>query len=65
MRIGNVATIIGVNVMLRITDDPKVTPNAMMMGVPVITTTFQERWSAVMMRTVNATDQGKIIIRSS
>ena len=55
----------GVSVMSMITDDPNVMANAIMMGVPVMTTTLAERCRAVMTRTVNSTDQGKIINRSS
>ncbi|MNY78692.1 hypothetical protein D3C86_2190540 [compost metagenome] len=59
------ATIIGVKVISRITDEPKVNANAITIGVPVMATTFNERCKIVMTSTVNSIDQGKIISRSS
>ena len=59
------ATIIGVSVMSMMTEEPKVMARAIMIGVPVMMTTLAERCKAVMINTVNKTDQGRIIRRSS
>ena len=47
------------------TDDPKVMASAIMIGVPVMRTTFADLCRAVITSTVNSTDHGKIMSRSS
>ena len=61
---GNVAIIIGVNVILRRTVAPNVTANAIMIGVPVMITTFHERCNNVIINTVRNREMGIMLSKS-